>query len=708
MLELEKGDKGKRQWKQVARWIKYEQTIEGDGTRFSKPHITLLSVVGLMQLKNCLRKGVILLDVEAYSFNEIAGISFAITVKPLAELLFLCLKISLIFSDKICASWVERGLVEAENSATVKDLLLCPKYHLIGKNMLPSTEIKNDVKAAVKILPTDDIENDLQDENILDLTSKEMKKLAEGTEGAAVMAGIFNGIDKPVCAFLRLDKARVLFPELPNVSIPLRFVFVLLNPHDHYENETRGIGRAVGALLSDEIFKKVALCSLEPYTIADALEEFFAQVVVIPPGNCTIETRWEPNANTDQKFDMCNYIFKFWINRSVGMFYASYDDPFDEESILDGKKDTHNDIVRSGRLFGGLCNDIKRKAPYFVSDFTDFFYGRLSQSFAAAIFLFFANITSIITFGAVMERALHHQAVIENILCGGISGVIFALFSGQPLNILSATGPTLVFETILFDFCSRHGWEFLPFRFWVSAWIGVVLLVLVATDMSALVSLITRFTEEAFAALISIVFIIQSFQKLIEIGRDAPIIINPKRVFDSPCVCYLNEPMVLLNNISTRPKIMDIDPAECSRRGGEAFGLQCHFKPDVYMLSILLTFGTFALASGLNLFRRTYFLNSMIRNSISDFGVLIAIVVMTAVSQFIGLDLPVLNIPANFRPTMDRPWLINPLLVDWYVALLAVIPAIFYAILIVMDQQITAVIINRKDNKLRVWLFELK
>lgn len=52
--------------------------------------------------------------------------------------------------------------------------------------------------------------------------------------------------------------------------------------------------------------------------------------------------------------------------------------------------------------------------------------------------------------------------------------------------------------------------------------------------------------------------------------------------------------------------------AECRQRGGEAFGLQCHFKPDVYMLSILLTFGTFALAYGLNIFRRTYFLNSMV------------------------------------------------------------------------------------------------
>ncbi|MCP9262997.1 Anion exchange protein [Dirofilaria immitis] len=624
MLDLDKDDNARRQWKQVARWIKYEQTIEGDDTRFSKPHITLLSIIGLIQLKNCLRKGVILLDIEAYSFNEIAGI--------------------------------KRGLVDAENSTVVKDLLLCPKYHLIGKQMLPSTEIRNDMKTAIKILPTDDVENDVQEENILDLTSKEMKKLAEGTEGAAIMAGIFNGF----------------FPELPNIPIPLRFVFVLLNPHDHYDNETRGIARAIGALLSDE-------------------------VVVIPPGNCTTETRWEPNANSDQ------------VARSVGMLYASYDDPFDEESVLDGKK-KYTTILCEAVTY--LVAYVMILTPYFASDFSDFFYGRWSQSFAAAIFLFFANVTSIITFGAVMEQALHHQVVRDfHTVCSYRKYPLrryqwghICPFSGQPLNILSATGPTL------------NKWlGFLPFRFWVSAWIGVVLLILVATDMSALVGLITRFTEEAFAALISIIFIIQSFEKLIEISHDAPIIIDPKSVLDSPCICHLDEQMVLSNNISMRPKIMDIDVAECNRRGGEALGLQCHFKPDVYMLSILLTFGTFALAYGLNIFRRTHFLNSMARNSISDFGVFIAIVVMTAISKFIGLDLPVLDIPTNFRqkyyrsynsnnnlqPTIDRSWLINPLLVNWYVALMAVIPAIFYAILIVMDQQITAVIINRKDNKLR-------
>ena len=54
------------------------------------------------------------------------------------------------------------------------------------------------------------------------------------------------------------------------------------------------------------------------------------------------------------------------------------------------------------------------------------------------------------------------------------------------------------------------------------------LVLLVASDASALVALITRFTEEAFATLISIVFIIQAFEKLFEISYEAPITRHPQ------------------------------------------------------------------------------------------------------------------------------------------------------------------------------------
>lgn len=56
------------------------------------------------------------------------------------------------------------------------------------------------------------------------------------------------------------------------------------------------------------------------------------------------------------------------------------------------------------------------------------------------------------------------------------------------------------------------------------------------------------------------------------------------------------------------------------------------------------------------------------------------------------------------QPTRDdRGWFINPLGPNpWWTAVITVLPALLCTILIFMDQQITAVIINRKEHKLKV------
>lgn len=38
-------------------------------------------------------------------------------------------------------------------------------------------------------------------------------------------------------------------------------------------------------------------------------------------------------------------------------------------------------------------------------------------------------------------------------MSGAICGVFYAIFSGQPLNIIGSTGPLLVFESILYHMC---------------------------------------------------------------------------------------------------------------------------------------------------------------------------------------------------------------------------------------------------------------
>lgn len=56
------------------------------------------------------------------------------------------------------------------------------------------------------------------------------------------------------------------------------------------------------------------------------------------------------------------------------------------------------------------------------------------------------------------------------------------------------------------------------------------------------------------------------------------------------------------------------------------------------------------------------------------------------------------------QPTRDdRGWLINPVGPNpWWTTIITFIPALLCTILIFMDQQITAVIINRKEHKLKV------
>lgn len=56
-----------------------------------------------------------------------------------------------------------------------------------------------------------------------------------------------------------------------------------------------------------------------------------------------------------------------------------------------------------------------------------------------------------------------------------------------------------------------------------------------------------------------------------------------------------------------------------------------------------------------------------------------------------------------FQPTLEgRGWVVNPFRNAWYWIFAGLPPALLATILIFMDQQITSVIVNRKENKLLV------
>lgn len=64
-----------REWKETARWIKYEEDLEEGSDRWGKPHVAPLSFHSLLNLRRCLEDGVIMLDLEE---KDLPGVAYRV------------------------------------------------------------------------------------------------------------------------------------------------------------------------------------------------------------------------------------------------------------------------------------------------------------------------------------------------------------------------------------------------------------------------------------------------------------------------------------------------------------------------------------------------------------------------------------------------------------------------------------------------------
>lgn len=53
-----------QEWRETARWVKYEENVEEGADRWGRPHVSSLSFHSLLNVRRCLETGVILMDLE--------------------------------------------------------------------------------------------------------------------------------------------------------------------------------------------------------------------------------------------------------------------------------------------------------------------------------------------------------------------------------------------------------------------------------------------------------------------------------------------------------------------------------------------------------------------------------------------------------------------------------------------------------------------
>uniref|UniRef100_A0A8C8DME1 Anion exchange protein n=1 Tax=Oryzias sinensis TaxID=183150 RepID=A0A8C8DME1_9TELE len=541
--------------------------------------------------------------------------------------------------------------------------------------------------------------NDISDKPEKDqLRNKFMKKLPRDAEASNVLVGEVDFLDAPFVAFVRLQQA-VMLGALTEVPVPTRFLFILLGPKGKAKSYHE-IGRAIATLMSDEVFHDIAYKAKDRQDLLAGIDEFLDEVIVLPPGEWDPTIRIEPPKSlpsSDKRKNM----------------YAGGDSQMNGDMPRDGGHGggghaIGDELEKTGRFCGGLILDIKRKAPFFISDFTDGFH---IQALSATLFIYLGTVTNAITFGGLLGDATENmQGVLESFLGTAITGGVFCLLAGQPLTILSSTGPVLVFERLLFNFSRDNDFDYMEFRLWIGLWSAFFCLALVATDASFLVKYFTRFTEEGFSCLISFIFIYDAFKKMLKLSHHYPINSDYRMDYATQYDCLCMAPTILGDSPFASERIdplnatwSSLTKTDCLKYRGELVGKACEFVPDVTLMSFILFFGTYTCSMALKKFKTSPFFPTTVRKLISDFAIILAILIFCGVDMLVGVETPKLIVPSEFKPTSpNRGWFVPPFGGNpWWVYLVASIPALLVTILLFMDQQITAVIVNRKEHKLK-------
>lgn len=347
----------------------------------------------------------------------------------------------------------------------------------------------------------------------------------------------------------------------------------------------------------------------------------------------------------------------------------AYDDNNDEATPLPPKKESsveppkNTDSGDDEKLLSfltGMKNDLAARQPFYnakaggVGDWgkPDNFF----TVFNATIFAFVIQLIPALIFAELMDRQTEgNLATAETLLSSAIIGIIYAIFSGQPLVIMGITGPVSLLLGTSYGLAAQFDADYFPFFFWICLWAGVMHVLSAAIGLVSLVWKVTPFTSQIFELFIAITFIYSALRDLI-----VPVHLTDK----------------------------DVDGEEITaavRSAGYA--------------SFIIGLITCYVAWSLHFAETWIFFSRQVRTFLTSYNTLIAVVVATAFSYVPGLDqdnaIERVNVvaPWDWEPTADRPWVVNPLEGIGLRGIFgALIPGFMFFLLFIIDHNVSSIL----------------
>ncbi|XP_023141857.2 solute carrier family 4 member 1b (Diego blood group) [Amphiprion ocellaris] len=632
--ELMKDQKQETYWQETGRWAGYEESYDPQAGVWGSSHVSYLTFKSLIQLRRSMNTGVTLFDCEEKTLATIA--------------------------EKMVSEMVNKKEIRPGDREEVLKALL--------QNRSQSSDPESQTL-------TDKVD-------LHKFSVKERRDESSRVEASMVLVGALDFLERATVVFVRLKEAAVLDSAL-EAPVPVRFVFVLVGPNkadiDYHET-----GRAMAALLADKVFNQAALQAKSARELTDAVGDFMDCSIVIPPTEIQNEA-------------MLSSIISFQKKLLADRFQSSdttvqLDSKPRRVSISSGPP-PEDPLARTGRPFGGMMRDIKRRYQYYKSDITD---ALNAQVLAAIIFIYFAALSPAITFGGLLaDKVENMMGVPELLISTSIQGIIFCFVAAQPVLVIGFSGPLLVFEEAFFAFCKSQEIEYIVGRVWVGVWLVIIVVIIVACEGSFLVRFISRFTQEIFSILISLIFIYETFAKLGRTFKSHPLILNYDHLnasLENPWQSKVEETIIYDNVTGNTTVIISTIKSP---------------YPNTALLSMCLMLGCFFIAYFLRQFKNGTFLPGKVRRLLGDFGVPIAIFLMIVVDYNVNdTYTQKLVVPKGLMVSnpAKRGWLINPFgehkPFPVWLMFACCVPALLVFILIFLESQITTLIISKPERKM--------
>jgi anion exchange protein len=510
-----------------------------------------------------------------------------------------------------------------------------------------------------------------------------LHKIPDDAESLTVLVGGVPFLTEPLVVFVRLKQSHLL-GDLTEVPVPVRFIYLNIGPTNYMDYHE--VGRAMATLMSDKCFHETAYSSLSKDEIMDAIDQFLDDSIVLPPGD------WDPEL-------------------ILPIMHERNEQKLKKEKIKEHHLQHHEkeeEVKFSCKPCGGFVHDLKNLIRRYPSDIKDVFH---IQAFLAIFFIYISCVAPAVAFGGLMEELSGTELGVTETLVGtGLCGIIYGLFSVQPLAILAFTGPLLLFEEIVLEFSHLLHIEYLSWRAWIGLWVMLFVILFSVFELTFLIKNFTRFSEEIFTGVIALFFTIEAVRTIVRIFER-----NPICGINAPCGIFVNctdlcdcssSNMTLNDSSGSGMMTMTMDENVTMEEPSLPHDFLICNQPNTALWSVFLCISVFVVAVILRKIRHGRFLSKQVRRLVSDFGMFTALLTLGLLAYFLRntIAIEIIVVPNGWLPTNSslRGWIINPLKnLEFYHIIGAIIPAFLLAVLICIENQLALFLIEKPEHELK-------